>query len=197
VNITEVRVRLVNDRNERLRAFCCITLDGEFVVRDIKVIDGAKGLFVAMPSRKITDHCPKCRGKNPLRARYCNDCGAPLTGGKFAQAAGMGDKLHADVAHPINSECRARMQKAIITAYEEELARSRQPGYRPPTGVQSGEHIEPGEPVPPAPPGPSAPSPPEATPPEAAPPQTPSPPTSKPDVEREQEQEEGFAEGIF
>jgi len=190
VNITEVRVRLVNDRNERLKAFCCITLDGEFVVRDIKVIDGAKGLFVAMPSRKITDHCPKCRGKNPLRARYCNDCGAPLTGGKFAQAAGMGDKLHADVAHPINSECRARMQKAIIAAYEEELARSKQPGYRPPSGVQSGEHIEPAEPVPPAP------SPPEA-PPLEPPSQTSPPPASKPDAEREKEQEEDFAEGIF
>lgn len=142
MRITEVRVRLVSDRNERLKAFCCMTIDGEFVVRDIKIIEGTKGLFVAMPSRKITDHCPRCGGKNPLRAKYCNECGAALTAGKFAQAPTVSDKLHADVAHPINSACRAAIQKAIVAAYEEELERSRQPGYRPPRGVQSGEDLE-------------------------------------------------------
>ena len=60
MNITDVRVRLVEDNTERLRAFCTITIDKEFVVRDIKIIEGTKGLFVAMPSRKLTDHCPKC-----------------------------------------------------------------------------------------------------------------------------------------
>jgi stage V sporulation protein G len=142
VNITEVRVRLVEDRNERLKAFCCMTIDGEFVVRDIKVIDGAKGLFVAMPSRKITDHCPKCRGKNPLKARFCNDCGAPLTGGKFARVASLGDKLHADIAHPINSHCRARIQDMIVAAFKAEMDKARQPGYKPPVGVTSEEAAE-------------------------------------------------------
>ncbi len=135
MTITEVRVRLVEDKNERLKAFCCMTIDGEFVVRDIKVIDGAKGLFVAMPSRKISDHCPKCGGKNPLRAKYCNDCGAELSGGKFAKAGSLTDKLHADIAHPINSQCRAKIQEAVVAAYHQELERSRQPGYRPPKDV--------------------------------------------------------------
>lgn len=139
MNITEVSVRLVSNRNERLKAFCTMTIDGEFVVRDIKIIEGTKGLFVAMPSRKITDHCPKCGGKNPLKARYCNDCGSELTGGKFSRTAAQGDKLHADVAHPINSQCRTRIQDAMLAAYEGELKKSKEPGYKPPKDVSTDE----------------------------------------------------------
>lgn len=120
MEITEVKVRLVEDRTERLRAFCTITLDREFVVRDIKVIDGAKGLFVAMPSRKLTDHCTKCGSKNHLRARFCNECGAHLPGNRAPDPSEASGKLHVDVAHPINSECRSRFQRMIIAAYEEE-----------------------------------------------------------------------------
>ena len=121
MEITEVKVRLVADKTERLRAFCTVTLDREFVVRDIKIIDGARGLFVAMPSRKLTDHCPKCGNKNHLRAKFCNDCGARLPGERLPDPAEASGKLHVDVAHPINSECHGRFQKAILTAYEEEL----------------------------------------------------------------------------
>ena len=78
MQITEVRVRLVGRKNERLKAFCSITFDGDFVVRDVKVIEGTNGLFVAMPSRRITDRCPMCRNKNSLRARFCSECGARL-----------------------------------------------------------------------------------------------------------------------
>jgi hypothetical protein len=46
VDITEVRIKLVNDPEDRLRAFCSITLDGEFVVRDLKIIQGQRGNFV-------------------------------------------------------------------------------------------------------------------------------------------------------
>lgn len=130
MNITEVKVRLVDDKTERLKAFCTVTLDKEFVVRDIKIIDGAKGLFVAMPSRKLTDHCPKCGGKNHLRAKFCNDCGNKLSPSRAPEAEG-GSKLHVDVAHPINSECRARFQTAIIAAFHEEVEKSKQPGYTP------------------------------------------------------------------
>ncbi len=62
MNITEIRVKLVGGNAERLRAFCSMTLDGDFVIRDLKVIDGTNGPFVAMPSRKLTDRCPKCGG---------------------------------------------------------------------------------------------------------------------------------------
>ena len=57
VQITEVRIKLVTDLDDRLRAFCSITFDGEFVVRDLKVIQGQRGHFVAMPSRKLMDKC--------------------------------------------------------------------------------------------------------------------------------------------
>lgn len=132
MDISEVKVRLVEDKTERLRAFCTVTLDKEFVVRDIKIIDGAKGLFVAMPSRKLTDHCPKCHVKNHLRAKYCNDCGTLLPGNRAPDPAEGGSKLHVDVAHPINSECRARFQRAILAAYDQEKERATQPGYVPP-----------------------------------------------------------------
>jgi len=129
MEITEAKVRLVEDRTARLKAFCTVTLDREFVVRDIKIIDGAKGLFVAMPSRKVTDHCPKCHSKNHLRAKYCNDCGTRLPGNRSPDPTEASSKLHVDVAHPINTECRSRIQKVILDAYEAEVECSRAPGY--------------------------------------------------------------------
>ena len=78
--ITEVRIKLMEDsnENERLQAFCSVTFDNAFVVRDLKIIEGTKGSFVAMPSRKLTDRCPGCGCKNHLRARFCNQCGSKL-----------------------------------------------------------------------------------------------------------------------
>ncbi|MEN0110549.1 MAG: septation protein SpoVG family protein, partial [Planctomycetota bacterium] len=76
--ITEVRIKLMDESGERLRAFCSITFDDCFVIRDLKIIEGATGLFVAMPSRKLTAHCQSCGMKNHLRARFCNQCGSRL-----------------------------------------------------------------------------------------------------------------------
>lgn len=131
MQITEVRVRLVRNKDDRLKAFCSMTLDDEFVVRDIKVIDRASGYFVAMPSRKMSDRCSKCGGKNHLEAKFCNGCGARLLQNRARKDPRGRTKLHADIAHPISAECRTRIQKALIAAYEKELERSRQPGYRP------------------------------------------------------------------
>jgi len=63
---------------QRLRAFCSLTFDNTFVIHDVKLIDGNGGLFLAMPSRKLSDHCPGCGEKNHLRARFCNECGRRL-----------------------------------------------------------------------------------------------------------------------
>lgn len=131
MEITEVRVKLVENSSERLRAFCSITLDGDFVIRDLKVIDGSNGAFVAMPSRKLMDRCSRCGAKNHLRARFCNECGAKLNEGRAPRDPEGRSKLHADVAHPINAGCRERVQKAVIAAYQEELERSKQPDYKP------------------------------------------------------------------
>ena len=132
MEITEVRVKLVADSTERLKAFCSVTFDGEYVVRDLKIIEGTNGLFVAMPSRKLTDHCTKCGAKNHLRARYCNECGARLNENRAGKDSAGRAKLHADVAHPINARCRERIQSAIIEAFQEELERAKKPGYVPP-----------------------------------------------------------------
>lgn len=129
MEITEVRIKLMEESEDRLRAFCSITFDHCFVVRDLKIIDGVNGPFVAMPSRKLTGHCQRCGHKNHLRAQYCNQCGIKLRGG----TEGAGDspqKLYADVAHPINSACREMIQAAVIDELEEELARAGEPGYR-------------------------------------------------------------------
>lgn len=133
MEITEVRVKLVEKSAERLRAFCSITLDGDFVIRDLKIIDGLNGAFVAMPSRKLADRCPRCGSKNHLRARFCNDCGAKLNEGRAPKDPQGRAKLHADVAHPINAGCRERIQNAVIEAFEAEVERSKQPDYKPPT----------------------------------------------------------------
>ena len=81
MQITDVRVRKVS-KEGKMKAVVSITLDNEFVVHGIKVIEGEKGLFIAMPSRKA------------------------------------GDGEYRDIAHPINSETRDKIQKIILEKYE-------------------------------------------------------------------------------
>ena len=85
MNITDVRVRRVA-KEGKMKAVVSITIDEEFVVHDIKVIEGEKGLFIAMPSRKATD-------------------------GEYR-----------DIAHPLNSETREKIQGIILQKYEQVLA---------------------------------------------------------------------------
>jgi stage V sporulation protein G len=82
VQITDVRLRKVNSEG-RMKAIASITIDDEFVVHDIRVIDGNNGMFVAMPSKRTPD-------------------------GEFR-----------DIAHPISSETRDKIQSAVLTAYEQ------------------------------------------------------------------------------
>jgi len=84
MQITDVRVRKVA-KEGKLKAVVSITLDHEFVVHDIKVIEGEKGLFIAMPSKKALD-------------------------GEYR-----------DIAHPINSNTRERIQNIILERYQETL----------------------------------------------------------------------------
>lgn len=81
MQITDVRVRKVA-KEGKMKAVVSITLDNEFVVHDIKVIEGEKGLFIAMPSRKTSD-------------------------GEYR-----------DIAHPINSETREKIQTLILERYQ-------------------------------------------------------------------------------
>ena len=84
MQITDVRVRKVA-KEGKLKAVVSITIDDEFVVHDIKVIEGEKGLFIAMPSKKALD-------------------------GEYR-----------DIAHPINSGTRERIQTTILERYEDSL----------------------------------------------------------------------------
>lgn len=127
--ITEVRIKLVEQNSERLLAFCSVTFDQAFVVRDLKVIEGQRGLFIAMPSRKLTDRCRGCTGKNHLRARFCNQCGCRLEETRCIRDPEGRAKLHADIAHPIHAGSREMIQVAVTRAYAEEKERAKLPNY--------------------------------------------------------------------
>lgn len=133
LNITEIRIKLTNDPRNKLKAYCSVTFDNAFVVRDLKVIEGGRGLFVAMPSRKLSDRCRRCGSKNHLRAAYCNGCGNKLDPERAGVDSRGRARLHADLAHPINSTCRIELHRAIVTAVEEEVERSKREGYVPPS----------------------------------------------------------------
>ena len=129
MEITEVRIKLIEKSEDRLRAFCSITIDDCFVVRDLKIIEGNNGPFVAMPSRKLTANCRKCKSKNHLRARYCNSCGNRLRHEDIELDHDGRPKLYADIAHPVNAECREMIQRRVIEELENELQRAAEPGY--------------------------------------------------------------------
>ncbi len=130
MKITEVRIKLMEGTEDRLRGFCSITFDDCFVVRDLKIILGNSGPFVAMPSRKLSSHCHKCRSKNHLKARYCNNCGSRQRSDHVPFDGDGRAKLYADVAHPVNAECREMIQARVIEEYNKELDRAQTPGYR-------------------------------------------------------------------
>lgn len=113
MTITDVRVTLARDNEERVLAYCSVTFDNDFVVRDLKVVLGNQGIFVAVPCRKLPSRCPHCDRKNPLSAHYCNECGSKLEN----QASRDPTKLHADIAHPINNQFRQLLQTKVLEAY--------------------------------------------------------------------------------
>ena len=129
MQLTETRIKLLFNSRDKLRGFASITIDNCLVVRDIKIIEGGRGLFVAMPSRKLCDRYPSCAAKNHIRARYCNDCGARLRSDRGDLDERGRPRLYADIAHPINQEARDFVQHQILQAYYAELERSKQEGY--------------------------------------------------------------------
>ena len=124
MEITEVRIFLKDGSDKKLKAYATVTFDNAFVVRNIKVIEGQKGLFVAMPSRKLKESCPKCNFKNVVRSKYCNNCGASLPIQEHrpvhVEDPSQKESEHRDIAHPITLECREYLQKKVLEAYEAE-----------------------------------------------------------------------------
>ena len=124
MDITEVRVFLKDSPDKKLKAYATVTFDNAFVVRNIKVIQGTNGIFIAMPSRKVKSPCPKCNFKNEARAKYCNQCGGLLpvvTHPATAEPGASAQAEHKDIAHPITQAFRELLQKKVLDAYEEEV----------------------------------------------------------------------------
>lgn len=126
MEITEVRVFLKDSPDKKLKAYTTVTFDNAFVVRNIKVIEGTGGLFIAMPSRKVKHPCPKCNFKNEARSKFCNQCGSqlpPSTPSSAHDAASAAQAEHKDIAHPITQAFREYLQKKVLEAYEQEKAK--------------------------------------------------------------------------
>lgn len=128
MEITEVRIFTKDSSDKKLKAYATVTFDNAFVVRNIKVIEGSSGLFIAMPSRKIKQPCPKCGFRNEMRSKYCNQCASqlpivsqPITG--ESQASNMQSE-HKDIAHPITQEFRELLQRKVLEAYDKEKQKS-------------------------------------------------------------------------
>ncbi|MBN2452997.1 MAG: septation protein SpoVG family protein [Candidatus Omnitrophica bacterium] len=149
MDITEVKIFLKEGQDKKLKAYATITFDNMFVVRNVKVIEGTKGLFVAMPSRKLKEPCPKCNFRNSVRSKYCNNCGAalPMTEHKAPPAGAEGaarESEHKDIAHPITAECRDYIQKKVLEAYDKEKKHTSVPSS-PSSASSSGTHSSRGQ----------------------------------------------------
>ncbi|MCD6407780.1 SpoVG family protein [bacterium] len=116
MEITETRISLVARPNSRLRAYASVTFDNQFVVRDMRIIEGKKGLFVAMPSKKMQRTCPRCGFKNPITHKFCGSCGAALNPIRDQRLSPS--QQHRDLAHPIKTEFREYIQKKVLEEYE-------------------------------------------------------------------------------
>jgi stage V sporulation protein G len=124
MEITEVRVALRDVPEKRLRAYATLTFDGCFVVRNIKIIEGKNGLFVAMPSHKPKVACSGCQFKNDFGGRYCVQCGQAMK--RVAVAAELEPpeaQTHRDIAHPVTVEFRQYLQQRVLDAYHAELSK--------------------------------------------------------------------------
>ncbi|MFA5176706.1 MAG: SpoVG family protein [Candidatus Omnitrophota bacterium] len=126
MEITETKVALRDSPDKKLKAYATVTFDNAFVVRNIKIIEGTNGLFIAMPSRKVKQPCPKCAFKNEMRSKYCNQCASALP--QSSRPAEGEDNSsaqleHKDIAHPITQSFREYLQKTILEAYGQEKAK--------------------------------------------------------------------------
>jgi len=130
MEITEVKIIPKEGQDKKLKAYATLMFDNCFVVRNVKVINGNKGLFVAMPSRKMREACPRCNYKNPVRSKFCSQCGSSLPVREIRHVDGeMRQSEHKDIAHPITLECREYIQKKVLEAYDAELKRSTSTPY--------------------------------------------------------------------
>ena len=128
MEITEVRVSLGENEGKRLKAYATVTFDNSFVVRNIKVVEGNNGLFVAMPAKKLKQFCSRCGKKVDTGSKYCNHCGVQLPASPKGTNVDR-QATHQDLAHPINQQFRDYLQSKVLDAYytERDQAGTREP----------------------------------------------------------------------
>lgn len=131
MKITEIKIKLLSNQNDQLKAYCSVELDDDLAIHKIKIIERNRELFVAMPSEKVSDRCGKCGGKNHIQAKFCNDCGGRLPENRAKLDAKGKTMLYTDVAHPTNPRFRQKLHETIISQFRQELERSKLPGYKP------------------------------------------------------------------
>ena len=119
MEITDVQVNLCSNSEDRLRAYCAVVFDNAFVVHNVRVIEKADGLLIAMPSRKLNSKCPVCQFKNPIDGFFCGNCGTKLRDEAAVKRLQRETKIHFDVAHPINPVCRRMIEEMVTKAYRE------------------------------------------------------------------------------
>ena len=123
MEITEIRIFPKEGQDKKLKAYTTVTFDNAFVVRNIKVIQGSTGLFIAMPSRKLKKPCQKCSFKNEVGSKFCNQCGAALEDEGTMEIVSDAKSEHRDIAHPITQQFREYLQGKILEAFEEEASK--------------------------------------------------------------------------
>lgn len=123
IPITAVDVRPVHPQpGGRVLAYVSIEIGGWIVIHDMRIIRGDRGFIVAFPSRKRTDHCPRCGVRNPYRSAWCGACGQSLDPDRPAPWDEDGrTKLYADIIHPIDRSVRLDVELAVMRAYREAL----------------------------------------------------------------------------
>jgi stage V sporulation protein G len=139
MEITETRIFLRESPDKKLKAYATVTFDNAFVVRNIKVIEGNSGLFIAMPSRKIKYMCQKCSFRNEAKSKFCNQCASPLPDFErgVPQSPDKTQSEHRDIAHPITQSFREYLQKKVLDAYGSEKAKGPEVAQRRPSGQTS------------------------------------------------------------
>ena len=120
MEITEIRVFPKEGQDKKLKAYTTVTFNNVFVVRNIKVIQGSNGLFIAMPSRKMKNPCPKCHFKNEVGSKFCNQCGVALPINQTQETFVDSKAEHRDIAHPITQQFREYLQGKVLEAYKKE-----------------------------------------------------------------------------
>ncbi|MDD5195307.1 MAG: septation protein SpoVG family protein [Candidatus Omnitrophica bacterium] len=138
MEITEVRISLRENEGKRLKAYATVTFDNSFAVRNIKVVEGNSGLFVAMPAKKMKQFCPRCGKKVDVGSHYCNHCGVQLPLAQKEADPGVKQATHQDLAHPINQQFRDYLQSKVLDAYyrEKEILKS-EPQREASSGMKS------------------------------------------------------------